>query len=1205
MKKTCHQGLGPFAAQYVGDPIDVVSGASVDRALDFTLDGPLPVRWFRHYDSRWNKEDRGLGYCHRHAFDEWLLFDLDGITYRSAQGYETYFPHLVHNGERASRVGRTLIRIDERNYELREHAQPTLHFSRGQFEARLVALSRDGERITLQYDGDRLDKVLAPRDHVLKLEWDASGHLIAVWHRPPEGDRKALIRYRYQDNCLIEGVDAYQQKLVLQYDASHRVQRRTDRAGYSFFFQHELDGRCSRSWGEDGVLDVQLTYQPLAFETRMMDANGGEWVYQYLPSGALVFITDPYGGVRHFRFSEDGRLLAEVDERGAETHYRFDPAGAPIAKVTPTGEVIPLPDDENRPRGHRLPGMPIEWELGDLWDLGFKLPDSHELALDLPAGVRSAIALSDDWRRGTSEVVADEQGLRLKEVLEDGRERTYGYTPNGGIRRVTDFDGGSWKLAHKSWNHVAEESDPAGNITQYEYSATEQVTAVIDPAGVRTEYGYDLKDRLIEVRRGGPVRERYAYDKADNLIEKRDANGDLLCGMKYDRLGRMTERTLASGEEHSFKYDAHSRYISAQTLKHRCKFDYDWAGRRTVDKRDGRGVEHRFSGEHLIRTTVLDRFVTEYRHVPGGTIVIDPMGGTHRLRSHGRGIHTRDFANGVSETVQYHPRGGQVLSKTRWSGQEIHHQRFYRYSGEGDLLESRDNERGLVSYVHDAAHRLKEVRHANGQVDHYEHNRAGSLFRSPTLEGTVGELNRLRAANGERLEYDERHHIKERVGAGGAWQYDRDSRDQLTGVFWQSPDGRRWGWDAEYDPLGRRIRKSPGYKDDYQYYWDTDRLAAEVLPGGKLRVYVYADAFAMVPLLFIEYASVDAAPESGKRFYLFTDQRGCPEQVIDDDGATVWKARIDPYGYARVEVGAEFYQPLRFPGHFWDSEIGLHYNRFRYYSPELGRYLETDPIGLGGEICTYAYTRSPLAEVDLQGLACPTVVAVLVVPHPDGTRTIVEIVRTPDGDHFARPTRTPHSERPALNQLQPHPTRPGDLTHPRDPAGTWRDRNGALRSPDGRFMREPDFPPVVPTGTAGSTPDPSTLVNQGSVSADELSEVIPAGTPNTYDPMLPGTRNPNGFSYEWTATDPNTGVTHTYTAWGHGPDTAAPANSNSAHGPTARIERVGNATNPGGSPRMLTAESNFGTATPSGGPGWTNMGGHPGKANSSHIPLTQ
>src|SRR5690606_24748261 len=172
-------------------------------------------------------------------------------------------------------------------------------------------------------------------------------------------------------------------------------------------------------------------------------------------------------------------------------------------------------------------------------------------------------------------------------------------------------------------------------------------------------------------------------------------------------------------------------------------------------------------------------------------------------------------------------------------------------------------------HEHAAAHRLVATHHPDGRVDTYAYNRAGALYQSPTLgQATLGECNRLRYANGEHFEYNHRHHVSRRIGPRGTVELDYDSRDQLTGVFWTGPQGERWGWDAEYDPLGRRIRKSPGYRHDTHYYWDTDRLAAEVFPDGRVRVYVYPDAFAMVPMLFLDYESIDADPKSGKRYYV-------------------------------------------------------------------------------------------------------------------------------------------------------------------------------------------------------------------------------------------------------------------------------------------------------------------------------------------------
>lgn len=987
------------APELVGDPVDVVTGAVVDEMWDFVFEGPrrgaLRVEWWRAYDSRWFEDDRGLGPGFRHSYEHWLVFDLDGVTYRHPRGWETHFPHLAYDGHLERRGGYTLERLDELTYRVTRRAEPTRVFRRtspSAPEARLVEVRESGAeesvvkgralRVALEYEeGEtaRLDKILARgpsgADETLKLEWNAEGHIARVVHWARDGARTAFVAYRYDERgCLVEATDMYKQRRRYGYTAERRLANKTDRRGYSYSYAYDAEGRCVASQGEDGTNAVHLSYKPLEYETTVLDAGGGEWLYQYRPNGVLTFRTDPYGGKRYWKYGDDGRLLAEYDEEGCETRYLHDAAGAPTAKITPDGKRLPIPGPDE-PRGHRVPRLPIELELGDAWERGFGLPDAYEPLPGLPSAVRAALVTNDSPQRGRIREVRNAQGLLLREELEDGRSRTYAYNENGGLRRVVDFDGGTYALEVESDNHITREVDAGDNITSFRYSATEKVTEVIDPSGTKTEYAHDLKDRLVEVRREGPIRERYAYDAADRLVEKRDAFDQVMFRVEWDRLGHLVKRSLASGDDQNYRYDAQGRLTEAFTDKHRCTFAYDWLGRRREDKRDGRGVEHYFSGAHLASTTVLDRFRTTYRHEPDGTtVIVDPTGATHRIRRHGRGVVTRDFANGLSETTQYHPREGKVLRRVlferdsgtpRW-------ERRYGYSGEGDLLEVRDSDRGLTRHEHDTAHRLTATTHPDGRRDGYRYNRAGALFESPTLgQATVGKGNILRYANGERYEYNHRHHLSKRVREGGELSYDYDSRDRLSVAFWQGKDGRTWGWDAEYDGLGRRIRKSPGYHDHHHYYWDTDRLAAELLPDGRCRVYVYPDAFAMVPMLFVDYASVDADPASGRRYYVHADQRGCVERVVDDEGADVWRARLDPYGFAHVEVGQGFHQPLRFPGHFYDPELGLHYNRFRYYDPALGRYLETDPWGLKGGFNLYAYTDNPLVQVDVRGLACP------------------------------------------------------------------------------------------------------------------------------------------------------------------------------------------------------------------------------------------
>ena len=72
---------------------------------------------------------------------------------------------------------------------------------------------------------------------------------------------------------------------------------------------------------------------------------------------------------------------------------------------------------------------------------------------------------------------------------------------------------------------------------------------------------------------------------------------------------------------------------------------------------------------------------------------------------------------------------------------------------------------------------------------------------------------------------------------------------------------------------------------------------------------------------------------------------------------------------ARVN-GPGFAQNLRMQGQYLDRETGLHYNLFRYYDPDSGRFTQLDPIGLAGGINLYQYAPNPLTWIDPLGLRC-------------------------------------------------------------------------------------------------------------------------------------------------------------------------------------------------------------------------------------------
>ena len=109
------------------------------------------------------------------------------------------------------------------------------------------------------------------------------------------------------------------------------------------------------------------------------------------------------------------------------------------------------------------------------------------------------------------------------------------------------------------------------------------------------------------------------------------------------------------------------------------------------------------------------------------------------------------------------------------------------------------------------------------------------------------------------------------------------------------------------------------------------------------------------------------------KYYVHTDHLGTP-RAISNGNTVIWRWESDPFGTTAPQEDpdgdlTDIVYNLRFPGQYFDSETGLHYNYFRTYDPSTGRYLESDPIGLQGGLNTYGYVGgNPLAMIDPLGL---------------------------------------------------------------------------------------------------------------------------------------------------------------------------------------------------------------------------------------------
>jgi RHS repeat-associated protein len=199
--------------------------------------------------------------------------------------------------------------------------------------------------------------------------------------------------------------------------------------------------------------------------------------------------------------------------------------------------------------------------------------------------------------------------------------------------------------------------------------------------------------------------------------------------------------------------------------------------------------------------------------------------------------------------------------------------------------------------------------------------------------------------------------------------YVYNSENQLIGAT--MPDGTVASY--KYDPLGRRIEKAvtppaPLTPQTVRYVYDNEDIIA-VLDGNNNVVSNFTHGPGIdEPLIMKSSANAN--------YYYHTDGLGSITALTNETGAIVETIEYQAYGKPIIKdhTGAVFDSstvgtPYLFTAREFDSESGLYYYRARYYSAEIGRFLQEDPIGFMGGENLYSYVDNrPVNNLDPFGL---------------------------------------------------------------------------------------------------------------------------------------------------------------------------------------------------------------------------------------------
>ncbi|WP_423763050.1 RHS repeat-associated core domain-containing protein [Burkholderia sp. NLJ2] len=966
-----------LACEMFGEPVSAVTGAVENDFTDYETDEVVPFKWGRHYSSGWHERDGVLGYGFRHAWQHELLLLRTRAVYIDPRGTEYTFGRRADGTYGGCCRGYEMEQLDGQRFVVRHDVEGELEFERASAKARSARCKvhvRDGARSVLQWtthggiskitQADTSDSIR----RVVAFVYEPRGRITEVVLTDVDGQVNRIARYGYDvKGCLASYRNALDAVSACEYDMQRRVVRLTDANGYAFFYRYDVHGRCTKSEGQDGLLRVRLQYHP--GRTFITESDGGRWTVLYNEAGTITRVIDPYGGVVEYLLGADGRIVSEVDSGGRVTRWIYDARGRNSHRVDRWGKCWP-PKDEASVVPDRIPRALPDTHLGLQWgeivlsELAPRVlvPPSIEQLSDVIFSLPPSLS-------GDAIEQRDAAGRVIERTDECGCTERFRCDANGNVIERCDSDGHIYRYDIASWNLRVAETDPLGNTIRFRQTSRQQIDAIVDANGNESSYTYDHKGRITGVRRNGVVRETYAYDAANLLVEKRDGGGNLLLSFDAGTNGRYRRRRLASGEIHVYDYDARGNTIKASTDGHDVTLAYDHADRRTADKRNGLGVEHVYSVGRLASTTYFGRFTVHYEVVDhSATRIHTPEGGCHQLQRSGDGRVLIDAANGTAILSGF-DRAKRCVGQISWSRTRETPLRFtrYEYSETGELRRTTRTAGDSEEYEYDAAHRLIGESRNGWPIRKFEYDRAGNLTSTAAAAWMrYAEGNRLASSCLGTFSYNRRNHLSEFMRADGVRTiYQYNSKDLLVKVDWSD---RHEAWTAEYDGLCRRIYQAySGNRTDY--YWDGDRLAAEVRIDGRLRLYVYSNESSLVPFLFVDYPSVDASAADGQTYLVCCNQVGLPQWIEDREGSTVWiAADVDPYGAIRVAEGNLVDYNLRFPGHYFDTVTGLHYNRFRSYSPELCRYLQSDPVGQSGGINLYAYVANPVVRVDVLGL---------------------------------------------------------------------------------------------------------------------------------------------------------------------------------------------------------------------------------------------